>query len=277
MRVDVGSCALEVEDHGEGLPVILVHGFPLSSEIFSPLRPAIEQVARLVTPDLRGFGASDKPAGEYSMDVLAADVLAVADRLGLERFVLGGHSMGGYAALRFAALHRERLVGLILIDTRAEADTPEGASRREAAVARIRSEGGEGYLDEFVPGLVGPATHARAPRFVRELRSLAGDVPDHVLIACQQAMQSRPDATELLATLTMPALVIVGEEDAITPVESARKMAAALPHASLAIIPGAGHTPSVERPIPTADAIVTFLRALATPISVITPPRASRR
>lgn len=261
MRVGVGACSLEVEDRGVGVPFMLLHGFPLSSEAWSPLRPATEEVARLVTPDLRGFGRSDKPDGDYSMDALADDVLRIADALTLDRFVLGGHSMGGYVAFRVAERARERVLGLVLVDTRGDADTQEGKARRAASMARIGREGGAAFLDEFVANLVGPTTRARAGRFVRDLRGMAADVPDHVLIGCLDGMRRRPDSMPLLPKLDVPALVVVGHEDTLTPVDAAQTMAAALPQATLVVIPSSGHTPSVERPIATGTAITDFLRA----------------
>ncbi|HUK14418.1 MAG TPA: alpha/beta fold hydrolase [Thermoanaerobaculaceae bacterium] len=273
MRVEVGEIALEVEDHGEGVPVVLLHGFPLSSAMWTGVRTAVEQVARLVTPDLRGFGGSDKPASGYTMEALADDVVRLADRIGLARFVLGGHSMGGYVALRVAAAHPERLAGLILVDTRAEADAPEARARRAAAIARI--EGGEAaaWRDEFVANLVGATTRARAPRLLAELRADAADVPAHALAGCLAGMRDRADSTALLAGLAVPALVIAGEEDAITPPASARALAAAIPKAELVLIPQAGHTPSVERPIPTAEALMAFLRDHFPPPAAAIRPR----
>ncbi len=259
MKVDVGGVRLEVEDHGEGVPVILLHGFPLSSEMWTPVRTAIEQVARLVTPDLRGFGGSDAPVGDYGMETLAGDVLQLADRLGLQRFVLGGHSMGGYVALRLADRQPDRLAGLVLVDTKAAPDTGEARARRDEAIARIGRGEREAFLDGFVANLFGRSSKERAPRQIAEMRAIAGAIPDHVLAGCVAGMRDRADSSGLLARLDIPALVVVGEEDAITPREVGEAMASALPHARLAVIPLAGHTPSVERPIPTAEAIVDFL------------------
>ncbi len=259
MRVHVGEVTLEVEDHGEGVPVVLLHGFPLSSEMWAPIRTAVEQASRLITPDLRGFGLSETPAGDYTMEALAGDVLRLADRLGLGRFVLGGHSMGGYVALRLAEGHRERLAGLILMDSRASADSAEARGRRDAAIERIRRGETAAFLDEFVGNLVGRSTRERAPRQLAEMRAIAGGIPDHVLAGCLAGMRDRRDSTDVLARLDLPALVIAGQEDTITPPEVGQAMTAALPRARLAVIPLAGHTPSVERPIPTAEAIIGFL------------------
>jgi pimeloyl-ACP methyl ester carboxylesterase len=274
MRIELDGVTLEVEDHGEGVPVVLLHGFPLSSEMWIPIRPAIEQVVRLITPDLRGFGGSHAPQGDYGMETLAGDVLRLVDRLGLERIVLGGHSMGGYVALRFAAAHPERLAGLILVNTRASADTNEGKIRRQTAIARIRRGETAEFLDEFVPNLVGPSTGKRAPRQVAELRAIAGEVPDYVLAGCLTGMRDRPDSSDVLPRLEVPALVIAGEEDAVVPPDAARAMAETLSNARLAVIPLSGHTPSVERPIPTAEAILAFLREnFPPPASLIAPRR----
>jgi pimeloyl-ACP methyl ester carboxylesterase len=260
MRIELETVALEVEDHGEGVPVILLHGFPLSSEIWTPVRTAVGQAARLITPDLRGFGSSDKPATGYGIEDLAGDVVRLADALKLDRFVLGGHSMGGYVALRVAAAWPERLAGLILMDTRAEADAPEGRERRDAGIARIAAGDASAFLDEFVAGLVGPSSRARAPRVLAELRAIAAEAAAEALAGCLAGMRDRPDSSALLPTLDVPALVIVGQEDSLTPPVSSRAMAAALPRATLVEIPSAGHTPSMERPIPTAEAILAFLR-----------------
>jgi pimeloyl-ACP methyl ester carboxylesterase len=259
-RVGIGGCEIAVEDHGSGVPVVLLHGFPLSMAMWDPIRPGLAEAARVITPDLRGFGASDKPTGDYSMTALAEDITRLCDALGLEKIVLGGHSMGGYVALRFAAAHRDRLAGLILVDSRAEADPPEGRARREAAIARIEREGGAGFLDDFVPNLIGETTRARAPRFLAELRAIAAGVPDHVLVGCLRGMRDRLDSTDLLRSLDVPALVVVGAEDAITPPSNARTVAERLPRATVVEVPGAGHTPPVERPLPTTEALVGFMR-----------------
>jgi pimeloyl-ACP methyl ester carboxylesterase len=260
MRIELDGFAVEVEDHGVGVPVVLLHGYPLSAEIWTPVRPAIEQVARLITPDLRGFGGSDKPAGDYGMSALADDVVQLLDRLDLERVVLGGHSMGGYVALALAEGHPERLLGLVLVGSKASADSAEGRAGRDLAIEAIRTSGGAPFVDGFVPRVVSRSTLERAPRFAAELREIAGLVPDHVLIGCQRGMAERPDRGAMLAGLSVPVLVVVGSEDPFAPPDGARALVASVRDGTLAVIPDAGHTPSVERPIPTANAIVGFLR-----------------
>ncbi len=260
MRVQVNEVALGVEDHGEGVPLLLLHGFPLSSAMWTPVRTALEQAARVITPDLRGFGESDKPTAGYAMEDLARDVVGLADALALDRFVLGGHSMGGYIALRVAAGHGERIAGLILVDSRAEADPPEGKARRDAGIARITRGETAAFLDEFTANLVGPSSKARAPRLLDEIRAIAADAAPHALAGCLAGMRDRPDSSAVLPGLDIPALVIVGREDALTPPALSHAMAKSLPTCTLVEVPASGHTPSMERPIPTAEAMLGFLR-----------------
>ncbi len=262
MRVEMDGFGLEVQDGGSGTPLFLLHGFPLSSGIFDAVRPVIQRAGRMVTVDLRGFGLSDAPECRYGIPDLAEDVIRVADRLGLDRFVLGGHSMGGYVALQVAAEHRDRLSGLVLVDTRAAADGESAAERRREAAAAIRAGGRETFLDGLLPGLVGRSTRERQPELLDELRDMAAGVPDHVLTACLDGMRARPDRRSLLGELDLPALVMVGAEDELVPVEEARATAEALPRGRLKVVPEAGHTPTVERPVVAGDAIAVFVRGI---------------
>lgn len=264
MKVEICGVGWEVEDHGEGVPLLLLHGFPLSSEIWRPIRPALEQASRLITPDLRGFGASEAGGGDYDVHSYAGDVIALLDALGVERAIVGGHSMGGYIAQRLAVEHRQRLLGLVLVSTRASADGEDVRARRNAAIDHIRRHGSAEFLAAFVPNLLGASTRQRAPRFVDELAVLAAEVPDHVLIGCLAGMRDRPDSTVDLPGIDVPALVVVGDEDQVTSIEDARLMAQLMPRATLAVIPGSGHIPSIERPIATSDAIARFVQSATT-------------
>lgn len=259
MRVTMNGYALAVEDGGQGTPLLLLHGFPMSSAAFAPIRPSVEKAARLITVDLRGFGASDAPPGPYDMSSLADDVVRVADHLGLERFILGGHSMGGYVAFRVAANHRHRLSGLILIDTRAAADTSEGAAKRRAAIATIAGGGRDAFLGTFLPLLIAPATRDRQPELMGRLAAIAAGISDHVLLGCLEGMMTRPDSRGLLAGLDLPTLVVHGTDDAVMPLEEARALALALPRGRFVEVPDAGHTPTLEQPEAAGEAIARFL------------------
>lgn len=268
VRIEVNGVSLAVGEAGSGVPLLLVHGFPLSSQMWEPVLPPLAEAARVITVDLRGFGDSQAPADGYTMDRLAADVMAVADVMGVDRFVLAGHSMGGYVAFRVAARGPDRLAALVLVDSRAEADDEAGRRRREEAITRIVGGGRENFLDDFIPNLVAPDTRRRSPRLLDELRAMAQGVPDRVLAGCLAGMRDRPDSRELLPTLTVPVLVMVGEDVAITPPASAQAMADAVGRAQLAIIPGAGHTPPMERPVAAAEVMVAFLRTMVPHIPI---------
>ncbi len=258
----VRGVRLHYEDRGAGLAVVFLHGFPLGSDIWTEVAEVLHRRFRVVAPDLRGHGASEAPAGSYAMDVLAEDVVALADAVGLDRFVLVGHSMGGYVTFRVAARYLDRLVALGLVATRAEPDDDAAKARRHSAVDRVRREGGRAFVDSFVENLVSPHTRAAKPQVLDRLRAVARQVPDHVLVACLEALAARPDSRPLLPSLKLPALVVAGEHDPVTPPESARALAHALPAARLVVVREAGHVPSVEAPEATAAALGDFLAAL---------------
>ena len=242
-------------------PLVLVHGFPLSAAMWAPLRPFLEPQSWVVTPDLPGFGGTPPLPGPASMEALAGWVTGLVDDLAIDRFVLGGHSMGGYVALALAARQPDRLAGLVLMDTRATADTPDAAARRRAAAGDIGLHGGAPFREGFLPNLVGENTRRTRPEVLAQMQALAEMVSDEVLMACLEGMRERPDRSGLLAHLDLPALVLVGEEDSVTSPAEAAAMARALPQAELVVIPGAGHTPPLEQPEATGRALSGWLRA----------------
>jgi pimeloyl-ACP methyl ester carboxylesterase len=178
--------------------------------------------------------------------------------------VLVGHSMGGYVALEFVRRWRERVRGLVLVDTRAEADTPDGKKGRDAAAATARERGAEAIAEAMLPKVLGATTLAGAPATVERVRSLMAATPVPGIVGALGAMRDRPDSTPMLPGLAgIPVLVIVGDEDEIIPPTQARAMADAIPGASLVVIRSAGHLPTLERPLETSDALLAFLQGLS--------------
>ncbi|HVH31238.1 MAG TPA: alpha/beta hydrolase [bacterium] len=247
------------EEGGAGVPVLLLHGFPFSRQMWR-LQAPLARHARLITCDLRGFG--DSEGTPSSMDEFAEDVHALVTHLGLSTFILGGFSMGGYALFRYVARHADRLKGLLLLDTRADADTPEGRQRRYDAIARIEKEGPSGYLDDFLKLVVSPKTLQDRPDLIRDLQGQMAKARPTTLTGALRAMAERPDSTPLLSTIRLPTLIVVGEEDKATPPESARRMQAAIAGSQFVLIPEAGHVSNLEQPEPFNAAITAFLRAL---------------
>jgi pimeloyl-ACP methyl ester carboxylesterase len=261
VHTETGGIRMGYDMEGNGTPLVLLHGFPLNRAMWRAQVAGLRDRFTVIAPDFRGFGDSEIPRDPMSMDAYAQDVLALLDALGCPRFALGGLSMGGYVAFRVMALAAERVSALLIADSRAEPDTEEGRQRRHAAVARIENEGPAGYLEEFAGQLVGPTTRAQRPGVVQAVREIIGTPPARSLTAALSAMASRPDSRSLLGEVKVPALVVVGEEDTLTPPEAAEAMVAALPNARLVRIPAAGHMSNLEAPEAFTRAVREFLAA----------------
>lgn len=260
MRTALRDITLAYDDQGQGVPLILIHGFPFSHRMWQQQVAAISRVCRLITVDLRGFGESTgTPDG---LEQMADDVHGLVDHLRLSSFILGGFSMGGYVVFRYLARHTDQLRALLLLDTRAEPDSPDARERRFAGIDRITREGPAGFLDDFVKLLVSPRTVETRPEVVTQVRRMMDGTRVGALTGGLRAMAERPDSTPLLPTVRVPTLVVVGEDDKATPVDSSRTMAATIPHAELVIIPGAGHVSNVEQPDAFNAALVEFLTTL---------------
>src|SRR3989449_6688770 len=202
-----GGVRLAYEETGTGLPVILIHGFPFSRQMWRPQAP-LARTVRLIPPDLRGFGESEGTPS--SLDELADDLQALVEHLGLTSAVFGGFSMGGYMLFRYLARHADRAKAVLLLDTRAEADTPEGQQRRYDGIARIEREGPAGYLDDFVKLVVSAKTLESRPDLVTAVRALMESRRTPSLVGGLRAMAQRPDRTPGLSAIRVPPLIGVG-------------------------------------------------------------------
>jgi 3-oxoadipate enol-lactonase len=259
--LDTVDNALAHADVGRGLPVILLHAFPLNRSMWEPQIAALFGECRCIVPDLRGFGDSPR-SGPYSMDRFADDVVALLDALQIDRAVVAGLSMGGYVAFNLWRRHPARVRALLLADTRAAADTPEGREKRNDLIALARSEGAAAVAERQITGLLGKTTREKQPELVDRLRSLMGQESVEGIVGAAEAMRDRADSTALLARIDVPTLVVVGEEDAITPVKEARAMHEAIRGSRLEIVPSAGHLSNVERPAAFNAALSDFVGSL---------------
>jgi pimeloyl-ACP methyl ester carboxylesterase len=262
VQIAVGGVRIGYDQDGGGPPVVLIHGFPLNRVMWRQQVAALYRRFTVVAPDLRGFGASDVPTMAMTMDAYATDVLALLDALGHHRFFLGGLSMGGYVAFRIVAAAPARVRGLILADTRAAPDTQEARQRRHAAIARIQREGPEGFVRDFLAPLIGATTRAQRPQVVEAAHQITGTPPAPSLTAALAALAERPDSRPLLPSIAVPTLVIVGDEDTVTPPAESEAIAAAVPGARLATIPAAGHLSNLEAPEPFTRLVQEFLEDL---------------
>jgi pimeloyl-ACP methyl ester carboxylesterase len=248
---------------GTGLPVVLLHAFPLSSAMWIDQRNGLSDVARVITPDLRGFGGSQLGYDEPSLDHVADDVAAMLDGLGLDRVVLGGLSMGGYAAMAFLRRHPHRVLGVVLADTKATADPQPARDKRERIAARLDAEGTvEALVEEVLPALCGPTTARDRPLVVGRVKGLVEAAPPAAAAWAQRAMAARPDSLDLLRTVDVPALVVLGDEDGLSTRDDADAMFDALPDARLDVLSGAGHLTAIEVPDDFTASLRRFLEPL---------------
>jgi 3-oxoadipate enol-lactonase len=261
-RLTVNGVTLTVEVRGDGPAVLFIHGYPFDHTIWTHQIAALEGWCR-IAPDLRGMGQSDAPDLGYSMETYAADLAELLDLLGARDVVLVGLSMGGYVAFEFLRRWRSRVRALVLMDTRAEADTPEARMNRDTAAATAREQGAGAIAEAMLPKVLGASTLGDAPAVVNRVRAMMAATPVAGLVGALGAMRDRPDSTSILSELDgLPTLVIVGDEDEVTPPAAASAMAGAIPGANLVVIRSAGHIPPVERPVETTDALLAFLAGL---------------
>jgi pimeloyl-ACP methyl ester carboxylesterase len=256
-RVD--GLELAYRAHGVGPTLLLLHAFPLNQRMWDPQLEALADRCHVVTVDLPGFGASQTTDGDFTIDQLADLVADFATRLGHERIVLGGLSMGGYIALAFARRHPERLRGLILADTRAGADAPEAREKRLALIEEVGRAGTKGLAGSFPHTATAPATAIDRPELLKQLEGWIRQASPDAVRGALRMMADRPDATPVLATIRVPTLVIVGEADGATPPPEAEKLATGVAGAELVRIPAAGHLSSLEAPEAFNRAVLAFM------------------
>lgn len=259
MKTRINDINVAYEISGYGVPVLWVHGFPLTRNLWRPQVADLADCGRHIVPDLRGFGETDAPTGVYTMDGYAQDLSGLLDALEVRRAVVSGLSMGGYIALSFARLYPDRLLGLILADTRATADSAEVAQTRRDNAAKTLREGTKAVVDGMFPKLLAPATLARQPDIVRMVRAMLQAARPQGVAGALGGMADRADSTPYLKDIMAPTLIIVGEEDAITPPKDSQQMAQSIPGSHLVEIAQAGHLSNLEQPDAFNRAVRTFL------------------
>jgi pimeloyl-ACP methyl ester carboxylesterase len=238
---------------GTGVPLVLVHGYPLDHTIWNEIIPALENDFDIIAPDLRGFGNSDVIEGQYKIPDLAADIAGLLDQLGIEKASIVGHSMGGYISLAFARAYPERVLGLGLVASQAPADPPERKQGRYAAAAEIMKSGVE-PVAESMPAILTPDERVQA--FVHRL--IAKQQPAG-LAGALKAMAERDNSTSILSDFSFPVVIVHGEADELIPIQRAQEIKAAIPQATLIELSGVGHMPMMENPGATATALKNLL------------------
>jgi pimeloyl-ACP methyl ester carboxylesterase len=266
MIASLHGLTMGYDDQGDGQPIVFLHGFPHDRSLWTHQRIALSQRARCIAPDLRGFGESSTH-GPFSMDQYADDVAALLDWLEVDDVVLCGLSMGGYIAMAMWRRHPDRIRALVLCDTRATADTDAARTSRDALIAIAHTEGATAVATRQLTGMLGKASRERRPDVVAELQSMMERQPVEGMVGALEALKSRPDSRSTLASISVPTLVVVGEDDTLTPVADAQVMLNLLPRVAsprLELIAEAGHVSCLERPAAVTHALAEFLASLAT-------------
>lgn len=264
MHAQINGIRLAYDDLGQGMPVMLIHGFPLCRKMWRPQAEALVAAGyRVILPDLRGFGESEAGTASGSTDLLADDLAALLDHLGIEKAVVGGMSMGGYVLLNLLARHSRRLAGACFIVTRADADDETARGKRNHLIAEIEKGNPGAVPSAFIPLLFAPETAERRPELLTEVRAWIEATAPAGLILGLQAIRDRDDSLALLPRLKLPALVIGALEDKAIPPDKSAALAEGVPGAALRLIGGAGHMVNLEEAAAFNGALLDFLAGIA--------------
>lgn len=254
---DGAEIAYRVRPGGD--PWVLVHGLGCDASMWDDVIARLPGDVGFLVPEIRGHGDSTLGWRPSSVDLWAEDVVRLIEAEGLERPAIGGLSMGGYTALGVAAAAPTLARAYAFVSTSAHPDDAAGRLRRAAALGVIRRSGWRAFADTLVPALVAPQ-HPDADALRARLLDSFGRAGDAGLVPALAALANRPDRREMLTAISVPAVVVLGDADALIPAERGREMAAALPRGVLALLQGVGHMSAMESPGEVARALVAVDR-----------------
>lgn len=253
-KVKINGFNLAFERRGHGLPLVLIHGYPLDHTIWEKIAPLLEKDFDLILPDMRGFGQSSEVESTYTVADLASDVAGLLDHLKVGKAFVAGHSMGGYVALAFARAYPQRLAGLGLISSQVPSDSADGKAGRYKTAAAVAENGASLVADAMPPKL---SADVHVQLFAREL---IGRQKTAGVIGALKAMAERPDSTDLLKILKVPMLIVHGGADALIPLERGREMMKIASGAHYVELSGLGHMAMMENPQAVADVLKFFVK-----------------
>jgi 3-oxoadipate enol-lactonase len=262
MKISLNDVEISYQDQGKGLPILFLHGYPLSQAMWEPQVKALSSNYRVITLDLRGHGKSEAPLWFYTMDTFVEDVRALLDQLSIDQVVLAGFSMGGYIAFAFYRKYKDRVKALVLADTRPQADTSEGKQTRFQTAQTAHSHGAEAIAGTMIPKLLTAKSLQTRPDLVQTVRKIITSIPVAGMVGDLMAMATREDSVALLSEIDCPVLILVGEQDGLTPPSDAKFIAERIKKSQLELIPEAGHLSNLEQPERFTEAVQKFLKSL---------------
>jgi 3-oxoadipate enol-lactonase len=261
-HVTIGDRRTRYLEAGAGWPVLLVHAFPLNADMWRPQLERVPDGWRFIAPDLRGFAPAADPqpaAGPTTVDDFAGDLAALLDRLQIDPAVIGGLSMGGYVTFALFRRSPERFSGMVLADTKSQADTPEGREGRRKMIELVRASGAAAVADQMMPKLLGATSTRTRPELASQVRQMIESTSAPAIAAALEALSARPDSTPDLGRIACPALIVVGAEDVLTPVADAEALDRRMARSHLVVLPEAGHLSNLESPDAFSKALGDFL------------------
>lgn len=261
MKYQTQNTLCEYEDTGSGPPLLLIHGFPHDGTLWRLQIEELKNHARLIIPDLRGFGKSGDAPETMTMDDYAADLKALIDAQRIRGVILCGLSMGGYISLAFLDRYPELVLGLILANTRSAPDTEQARAGRQAMTEQVLSGGVAGIATTMLPKMLTATTIARNPDLADSVRVMMARQRVNGVVAALRGMAARPDRTPILDSIKIPTLIITGEADSLIPMEESQSINEAIEGSRLLIIPQAAHLSNLEAPDVFNQAVIEFLEA----------------
>ncbi len=263
MKFPLDAGYLEYERSGLGIPVLFIHGYPLSRKIWYPQMDGLSDIASIISVDLRGHGNSYAFEGIYRMDLLAEDCYKLLDTLHVNApVIVCGLSMGGYVTMALYRKYPELFKAMILTSTRSASDSAEAKVNRDAGVKNVHDHGVAFIVENMLAKLVSPFTYASNKSLVNSIEEIMLETSVNGVVGALQGMRDRPDSTPLLPQITCPTLIIHGADDQLIPVKEAELMHEQIPDSRLVIIPVAGHLANLEQPVKYNQAVREFILSL---------------
>ena len=243
--------------------VIFIHGFPLNKSMWNMQVEALKGDYRVIAYDIRGHGNSDPGIGDFFIELFVNDLLRLMEKLEIDKSILCGQSLGGYIALNAVLKYPNRFDGLILNDTQCIADTPEIKENRQLTINTIKQSGVEKYADDSIKNLFVPESFSTKENEIAFVKEMIMNTPKQSLCNTLHALAERKETCNRLHEINIPVLIMVGKEDKITPIATARQMHELIPDSALKIIAHAGHVANLEKPAAFNFHLLKFLELVA--------------